>query len=410
MSNPSPLTSSPTVPRTNNGRHRRRILPQIGAVILVLLIVAGFWPKPAAVETVRVTKGRLRVTVNEEGKTRIKQRFLISAPVPGQLRRIPFKAGAEVKAGETLLAVIDPVNPTMLDARARALAEARREVAAANLEKARTDHEFAASELKRVTRLHQEQIVSIQDLESVQWREAVSAREKASSESSFRLAEAELAEFTIASPGKDSTRAIVEVRSPVSGRILRIFEESTRVVSASTPLMEIGDPTDIEVVIEALSRDGAAVAVGARVELEQWGGPELLEAKVRLVEPAAFTKISALGVEEQRVNVVADLVTPPAKRLNVGDNFRVEARIVTWEQENVLKIVSGALFRRGQHWAAFVIRDGVASLQPVTAGRSSGAETQILDGLREGDEVIVYPGDRIHEGQRVVRVQISGTK
>jgi len=184
------------------------------------------------------------------------------------------------------------------------------------------------------------------------------------------------------------------VKANASGRILTVFQESSRVVLQGTPLVEIGDPSDLEVVVEMLSRDGASLAPGAPVELEQWGGPVPLKGRVRLVEPAAFTKISALGVEEQRVNVVVEITTPLAERRSLGDNFRVEARVIVWENAHVLKVPASGLFRRGQEWAAYVVRDG-------QAGRSSGAETQVLDGLKEGDEVVLYPGDRIKDGQRV---------
>jgi HlyD family secretion protein len=389
-------------------RHTRRWLPYAGAIVLVALIVAGFWPQPVPVETARVTRGILRATVNEEGKTRIKQRYVISAPVTGQLRRIPFKAGADAQAGQTVLAVIDPLSPAMLDARARALAEASRDTAAANLEKSRATHTFTSSELRRFEKLYAEKTVSIQELEAAQMREASASREEAASLSSLRQAEAELAEFTSSDAGTNSVRAPTEVKAPVTGRVLRVFEENARVVTPGTPLLEIGDPADLEVVIEVLSRDGAAISPGTPVELEQWGAPGAsdLQASVRLVEPAAFTKVSALGVEEQRVNVVADLLTPPDQRRNVGDKFRVEARIIIWQTDQALKVPAGALFRQGDQWAAFVVSDGRAELRPAKVGRSSGTETQILEGLKEGEEVILYPGSRIHAGQRVRPVKI----
>jgi len=194
---------------------------------------------------------------------------------------------------------------------------------------------------------------------------------------------------------------------PIRGRVLKVFEESARAVTVGMPLVEVGDRTNLEVVIETLSRDGASIKPGTPVELEQWGGAEPLKAAVRMVEPTAFTKVSALGVEEQRVNVVADLLTAPEQRGNLGDNFRVEARIITWESTNALKVSSGALFRRGTQWSAFVIHDARAHSRPVKAGRSSGTETEILEGLNEGDEVILYPGDRIKEGLRVKLVKLT---
>ncbi|MFA6545084.1 MAG: HlyD family efflux transporter periplasmic adaptor subunit [Limisphaerales bacterium] len=399
MSTPTPI---PPAARRNGQRNLfRRLVPWLGTVILVGLIAAGLWPKPILVETTRVTTGPLRVTVSEEGKTRIKQRYVVAAPVAGYLRRVPWKAGAGVVAHETLLAVIEPLPPALLDARARTLAEAKRDVAAASVAKAREAHRFAASELKRVEQLSRNKVVSPQELESVQSRESATARELAVAESTVRQAEAELLEFAVTPGVTNSTRVPVEVKAPVSGRVLKVFEESARVVNPGTPLVELGDPSDLEAVIEVLSRDGAAIAPGTKVELEHWGGPQPLRAQVRLVEPAAFTKVSALGVEEQRVNVVVDLLTPVAERLSLGDNFRVEGRIIMWEEPRALKVQSGALFRRGQEWAAFVLGTNSVRFRIVKAGRSSGAETQIVSGLNEGEEIILYPGDRLHDGQRV---------
>jgi HlyD family secretion protein len=401
-------SNPPAAPKRNNRRRPRRWLPWLGALVLVALIIIGFLPQPIPVETTHVARGTLRATVNEEGKTRIKQRYVVAAPVTGHLRRIPFKPGAEVVAGKTVLAIIDPVSPAMLDARNRALAEARRDTAAANLEKAREQQRFAASELRRSEQLFADKSISQQDLENAQWRETSAAKELTAADAALREAEAELREFPVADGlAANSLRAPVEVTSPVSGRVLHVFEESTRVVAAGTPLLDVGDPADLEAVIEVLSRDGAAIAPGAKVELEQWGGSEPLAGRVRLVEPAAFLKISALGVEEQRVNVVVDFVTPYEQRHNLGDNFRVEARIVVWETDQALKVPAGALFRHGQNWAAFVLAGGRAELRRVQVGRSSGTEMQILDGLKEGEEVILYPGDRVQERQSVKPIQVS---
>ena len=390
--------STPPKRNNGNGRRPRHWLPYLGALALVALIVAGLWPKPAPVETARVITGKLRSTVNEEGKTRIRQRYIVSAPVAGQLRRIPFKAGAEITSTQTVVAVIDPISPALLDARTRTLAEAGRDSATAKLERARAQHKFAVSELRRNETLYKEKTVSTQELEQMQWRETAAARELTAAEAALRQAEAELLEF--ANPGTAS-RPPVELRAPAAGRVLKVFEESSRAVVVGTPLIEIGDPTDLEVIIEALSRDGATIKPGTPVELEQWGGAEPLQATVRFVEPAAFTKISALGVEEQRVYVVADLITPPAQRGSLGDNFRVEARIITWQKEQVVKVPSGAVFRTGEQWNTYVIAESRARLRPIKVGRTSGTETEVLEGLQDGDEVILYPGDRIQDGLRV---------
>ena len=379
-----------------------RWLPYAGAVLLVVLLALGLRPRPAPVETARAVTGPLLATVSEEGKTRIKQRYTVSSPVAGQLRRVPFKPGAEITAGN-VVAVIEPMAASPLDPRSRALAEARRAAAAAALEKSRTAHALAVNDLHRMEKMFADKTVSPQDLESGQMRETAAARDEVAAEGALRSAEAELAE---AGPAA-RTAALIEVRSPVAGRVLHVFQESERPVTAGTPLLDVGDPADLEVVIELLSRDGAALAPGTRAVLEQWGGPKPLEARVRLVEPAAFTKISSLGVEEQRVNVVADITTPLAERQSLGDNFRVEGRVVVWESDRVLKVPVSALFRRGSTWAAYVVRDGRAVLVPVSAGRSSGTETQVLDGLKEGDEVILYPGDRVADGQRVQPIKVA---
>lgn len=379
---------------------RLRWLPYAFGTGLIIALGFGLRQRPAPVETALAAAGPLRATVSEEGKTRIKQRYVVSSPVTGQLRRVPFKPGASVAAGD-VVAVIEPMTASPLDTRSRALAEARRDSATATLEKTRAAHALAVSELKRVERMFSAGTVSPQDFDAAQLRETAASREVVAAEGALRAAEAELA---VAAPG--TTPALVEVRAPVAGRVLHVFQESERPVTAGTPLLDAGDPADLEVVVELLSRDGAALSPGARVELEQWGGPRPLEARVRLVEPAAFTKISALGVEEQRVNVVADIITPVAERPTLGDNFRVEARVIVWESESVLKVPVSALFRHGKESAAYVVRGGRAVLVPVEAGRSSGTEVQVLKGLNKGDEVILYPGDRVTDGQRVTPVKI----
>jgi HlyD family secretion protein len=395
--------------RNLGNRHTRRWLPGLGGLALLALIVAGLWPKPVPVETAVAATGPLRATVNEDGKTRIRQRYRICAPVAGQLRRIPYKAGEPVVAGQTVLAVVEPLSPALLDARAKSLAEAARDSAAANLARAQAEHTFATNELRRFEKLFAEKTVSVRELEAAQMREAADARAADAAEGALRQAEAELAEFTPSANATTNTPAQpIEVKAAVNGRVLRVFEESARVVTAGTPLVEVGDPADLEVVIEVLSRDGATISPGAKVEFEHWAGPGQapLLGRVRLVEPAAFTKISALGVEEQRVNVIADLLTPPDQRASVGDNFRVEARIITWETDQALKIPAGALFRQGDQWSAFVISGGQAMLRPVKVGRSNGAETQILEGLQPGETVILYPGSRVHPAQRVKPIKI----
>lgn len=415
----------PTPSRTK----RRRWIPWIIALALIVALGFGLRPRAADVEVAAAVYGPLQATVSEEGKTRIRQRYVVSSPVNGQLRRVPFKPGAEVGAGD-VVAVIEPMAASPLDVRSRALAEARRDAAAAALEKARIALELAATERTRVENMQREGTVSPQELDAARLRETNAAREVVLAEGQLRTAEAELhatanssypATSSEGQPSASPTLPSLEgqppawpippsqpvtLTSPVAGRILRVFQESERPVAAGTPILEVGDPTDLEVVVELLSRDGAALAPGARVILEQWGGEKPLEARVRLVEPAAFTKISALGVEEQRVYVVADITTPLEERASLGDNFRVEAGVVVWETDRALKVPTSGLFRRGSSWAALVLRDGRAVHVPVEAGRSSGTEVQVLSGLAEGDKVILYPGDRIKPGQRVREMDV----
>src|SRR5438876_2320543 len=247
--NGSENKGSDTLRRTKGNHRTRRWLPYLGALLLLGLIVAGFWPKPVPVETASAAIGTLQSTVNEEGKTRIRQRYVVSAPVAGQLRRIPFKAGAEVTAGQTVLATIEPLSPTLLDVRTRASAEARRDTAAANLEKAKAAHAFAANELSRFEKLFSTKTISVQELETAQLRESSAAKEQAASESALRQAEAELE--VAGSPRQSSTNGVcppMEIKAPAGGKVLRIFEENARVVTAGTPLLEIGDPEDLEVV------------------------------------------------------------------------------------------------------------------------------------------------------------------
>jgi HlyD family secretion protein len=420
--NPPPAPpAAPGIPPPKHGPGARpwsRRLPWIGGGVLVVLVVMGFWPRPIPVELATVTRGDLVVTADDEGRTHVKHRYVVSAPVAGQLRRIDWKAGAPVEAGKTVLAVLETSGADLLDARSRAQAEARikgaesaRDMATAQKERARAAAELAQTELGRARQLREQQALSAQEFDAATLRGRTSAEEARAAEFALQVAEYELAQartllLRFQSGGSGDTQAL-EITSPVSGRILRVYQESARVVSAGFPLMEVGDQTDLEVWVELLSRDGVAVRPGARVLLEQWGGPTPLEARVRLVEPSAFTKISALGVEEQRVYVIADFVDPVGQRPTLGDNYRVEARVVLWEGRQVLQAPVGALFQRGRDWQSFVLDGRTARLRPVQVGRTNGRETEVLGGLREGDRVVLYPGDTVADGRSVRPIVVS---
>jgi HlyD family secretion protein len=408
----------PTSPRPKTAPTWRRRLPLVGAVILVALIVIGLWPRPVAVESGTVSRGPLVVTVDEEGMTRVRNRYIVSAPVAGQLRRIDWKAGAPVVAGQTELAVLESGGADILDTRTFAQAEARlhaaeanQQAAAAQRERATSAATLAVTELERTQRLREQKVASAQELDIATMRAETAAQEARSAEFALQVAkfEVEQARAMLTRGGPEGGAALppLVITSPVNGKILRVMQESARMVPAGFPLMEVGDPTDLELRIEVLSRDGVAIKPGARVFLERWGGDEPLMARVRLVEPSAFTKISALGVEEQRVYVVADFVDPLEKRPTLGDSYRVEARIVIWEKADALRAPAGALFQRaGETWT-FVIEGGRAHLRRVKAGRSNGVETEILDGLHEGDRLVVYPGDKVLDSTRVAPLVIA---
>jgi len=402
--------------KTSSAPAWRRRLPWIGAVVLLGLIVIGLWPRALPAEIATATRGPLVVTVDEEGMTRVKNRYVVSAPVGGQLRRIDWKAGAVVGAGKTVLAILETSGADFLDARSQAQAEARIRGATAALDAAQAQHEravaaalLATADLARLRQLFAQKVLSAQEFDAVQMRATTAQQDERAAEFGRRVAEHELEQakalLVRTQPGGDVEP--LEITAPVDGSILRVYQESGRVVPPGFPLMEIGDPADLEVRIEVLSRDGVMIRPGARVWLDQWGGPEPLQARVRLVEPSAFTKVSALGVEEQRVYVVADFTDPLAKRPTLGDSYRVEARIVTWENPSVLHVPSGALFQQGGQQRVFVFDGGRARLRTVKSGHSNGVDTEILEGLNEGDRVVVYPGDKVVDGTRLTPIEIN---
>lgn len=410
---PAPLTQA----KRNTGPAWRRRLPWLGGVILAILITIGLWPRAIPVESAAVTRGPLVVTVDEEGMTRVKNRFVVSAPVAGQLRRIDWKAGAAVVAGETILAVLETSGADFLDARGLAQAEARVHVAeaareAATAQRARADAaaKMLAADFERAQQLREQKVSSAQEFDSAQMRREMAAQDARAAGFAVQVAEFELQQArSLLNRGQGGTASAepLVITSPVSGRILRVAQESARVVPAGFPLMEVGDPADLEVRIEVLSRDGVAIQPGARVILEQWGGSAPLTARVRYIEPSAFTKISALGVEEQRVYVVADFLDPIEARAALGDNYRVEARVVTWENSAALRAPAGALFQRQGTWHAFVVDGGRARWRTVSVGKTNGVQAEVLKGLAEGERVVVYPGDKIADGARVAPLEID---
>jgi len=422
MNAPLPSPALPPTARKKNGaapRRWTRWLPWIGGGLLAVLVVIGLIPKPLPAEIATVVRGDLAVTVNEEGMTRVKNRYVIASPVAGQLRRIEWKAGAVVEAGQTVLAVLESGGADLLDARSLAQADARVRAAEAGVAQAAAQRARAGANAKmqgddlvRQKKLFNGGTLSRQEFDAAEMRATTTAQDERAAEFAGQIAEFELAQArALLLRGQPAGAGVrgepLVITSPVGGRILRVMQESERLVPAGFPLLEVGDPTDLEARIEVLSRDGVAIRPGARVKLEQWGGPEALNARVRLVEPSAFTKVSALGVEEQRVYVLVDLTDPLASRPTLGDNYRVEARIETWSGRKILKAPAGALFQRGGAWQTYVLDGHTARLRAVRVGQGNGLETEILEGLREGEQVIVYPGDKVGDGVRVVAITVA---
>jgi len=384
-----------------------------GAILLGVLFVVIMSAKPKAhpVDLGEVTQGSMMVTVDEDGQTRIRERYVVSTPLSGRLLRISLDPGDPVVANESVLAVLEPGDPSLLDARAEASAKARVKAASAaqaqaqaSVEQAKAEEEFQVKELQRVEPLYEKGFATEQEYDSAKLRYRMANESLRSAEWAFKIAEFELEQAEAAlihtTPGQDADLRF-EIKSPINGKVLRLFQESTAVLQPGAQLLEVGDPTDLEIEVDVLSTDAVRIEPGDRMVLEHWGGDYAIEARVRHVEPSAFTKISALGVEEQRVYVIGDLLEPVERRKTLGDGFRVEARIVVWEGEDVVKLPAGAMFRQEEGWAAFEAVGGKARLRKLKIGQINGLEAEILEGIEPGAEVVLHPTDEIEDGTRV---------
>lgn len=390
----------------------RKLLPALFGTGILAALVYAFIPKPVGVDLAPVTRGTLTVTVDEDGKTRLKDRYIVAAPLAGKLQRIDWDPGDRVTAGETVIAVIEPTDPELLDPRAKAEAEARVNAAEAKLnrsqpelERALTAMQFAESRLARFKQLQERNAASKDDVDEREllFRTASEDYKAAKFAEEIAKFELDLAKAALIRTQSNSTAGQFEIRSPITGHVLRVQQESATVVTPGTPLVELGDTGELEIEIDVLSSDAVQVRPGAKVFLEQWGGEKPLEARVRLVEPSAFTKISALGVEEQRVNVIADFVDPPEARPTLGDQYRVEARIVTWEKDDVLRVPTSALFRNGDEWSVYVVENDRARLVPVTIGRKNSRNAEVQNGLAENQQVVLYHSDKLRDGVAVFK-------
>lgn len=395
------------------GKTMRRIFALLLGAGVIAVIAWALWPQPVPVDVATIGKGPLEVVVEDEGITRIREVYTVSAPIGGKMLRAEREVGDRVVAGKTVVAVIEPTDPTFLDVRTQRVNEAAVEaaqaavdLAEAQIKQARSQLEFAQGDLRRAEELAARQTISARALEKakldVTSAEAAVASAVATLE--VRRRELESARARLIQPGDPATRSAsccIEVRSPIDGLVLRIVAESEQVVPAGAPLIELGDPNDLEIVVDFLSRDAVRIVPGAPARIESWGGETALNARVRRIDPTGFTKVSALGIEEQRVKVLLDFTDPAEKWRQFGHGYRIVARVAVWRGDDVLLVPLGALFRQGENWAVFVVADGRARQRLVGIGERNLRAARVLDGLEPGDEVVLHPSDRVHDGVRV---------
>jgi HlyD family secretion protein len=391
-----------------------RVLTLFAAAGVVAALVWGFTPKPIPVDSISVRLGAIEVTIDDDGETRVRERYAVLSPLTGKLQRIRLHPGDTVTRGESELAIIEPTDPSLLDARARTEAEARvramesaKERASEAKEIAHESVELAQREYERGRGLAESNSISASELDQLMHRYRIAGSEVRAANFLIAIADHELALAKAALIStQTSTYESMRLTSPIDGVVLKVFREDAGFVSPGTPLIEIGDPTDMEIQVDVLSTAATRIQPGDHVYIEHWGGAERLLGRVRLVEPSAFLKVSALGVEEKRVNVIIDFDSPWDERKSLGDGFRVEARIVVDRSAEDRPIVpTGALFRDQDRWKLFKIQDGRAQSCDVKPGLTNSRETEIVSGIAPDDVVILYPSERIQDGVRVIANQ-----
>ena len=384
------------------------VLGLLGAAALIVWTVM---PGQVLVETVAVTKGRFTASVDEDGKTRVRERYVVAAPLAGRLTRVALKVGDKVAADEVVATITPPPAP-LLDPRSRreaeerlGTAEAARERSKATVERAQAQAAQAKTDLDRARTLATQGASTVQALERAELLQRVADRDLRAAEFQDHAASHEVDQAkALLARYQDSPDTPFErwnITAPVPGVVLKVVQESETVVQSGAPLLEIGDPRDLEIVTDVLSVDAVEIRPGAEVVIEHWGGPGVLSGRVRRIEPAAFTKISTLGVEEQRVNVLIDVLSPREQWVGLGDGYHVDTRITVFTQDDVEIVPAGALFRRGDSWNVYVLKDGRAQIREIKILRRSGRHAAVAAGLTAGEIVIVYPGDRVSPGVRV---------
>ncbi|MCB1313036.1 MAG: HlyD family efflux transporter periplasmic adaptor subunit [Sedimentitalea sp.] len=408
-------------------RHSRLILTLGAGLALAAVLALAFWPRPMLVDLGEVRRGPMTVTITEEGRTRVQEPYVVSAPVAGELQRVSVLPGEKVIGGKTVVAEMRPANPSALDVRTReqaraavTAAEAALRVARADLNAATANRDFAETELDRDRQLVERGIASQVTLDRAEQEARVAQAAVDTAEAAIAMREAEVENARARLIGFEDvglaqalarenpfTRAI-PLLAPIDGTILKVMQKSETAVPAGEPILEIGDiEGDLEVVAELLSSDAVQVAEGNRVIITNWGGSGDLEGVVSRIDPYGFTKVSALGVEEQRVETTIDFVAPERRNGRLGHGYRVEVRIVVWEGQDVLIAPSSALFRHREGWAVFKVVEGRALLQEVKIGRNNGIEAEVIDGLQEGDRVVLFPSANLTDGASVAERQID---
>ena len=388
-----------------------RVVMALGLAAAVAGVAWFLMPRPVPVETAAVARGRFVATVDEDGKTRVRERYVVAAPLAGRLTRVGLKAGDKVASDEVIATIMPPAAP-LLDLRSRREAEERLGTAEAALERSKAAVERAQAQadqakpdLDRARTLAAQGASTVQALERAELVQRVADRDLRAAEFQDHAAahEVDQAKALLAryQDGADAPIERWNITAPVSGAVLRVAQESETVVQSGAPLLEIGDPRDLEIVTDVLSVDAVEIRPGAEVAIEHWGGPGVLSGRVRRIEPAAFTKISTLGVEEQRVNVLIDVLSPQELWKGLGDGYQLDTRITVFTQDDIEIIPAGALFRRGDNWSVYVVDDGRAQSRPIDLVRRSGRYAAVKNGLAQGEEVIVYPSDQISSGVRV---------
>ena len=385
---------------------------------LILLSILGglallawvYTPQPVTVELATVTRGHFAQIIEEDGKTRVRERYVVSAPLMGKLQRISLKAGDTVQKSQ-IVATLLPNAPALLDARSTTeltqrvgAAEAQQSAAMATVSRAQAALEKSRADLSRAQKLAASHFISPAQLEQYELTVKLNAKEREASQYAAHAAQHDVATARAALLQSSSSSLAGKawpVISPVAGKVLKVVQENESVVAVGTPLVEIGNPADLEIVVDVLTSDAIQIKPGASVQIKDGSQTTMLQGRVRRVEPSAFTKISALGVEEQRVNVIIDPTSPAAQWQNLGDGYKVDASIIVFSSDTAIKVPVSALFRKGEQWAVFVAEHGRARLRQVEIARRSGLDAMLVKGLRPGEQVITYPGDMIKPDVRI---------